>query len=279
MYRPARPRRGFTLIELLVVIAIIAILAAILFPVFAQAREKARSAQCLSNLKQVGMATRMYTQDYDEVLVPLYLYSMHDSGGTLAFGARRILMWEDLLQPYVKNSDVFVCPDWSAIFSSYRQTLPAGTGAGLQNLKWSYAGNNWHYWPNGGDTTKNPILMGVMGVNRPGLSVNASEVSVTAPSETIYMVDAVNIELFNPQSHDYCNYGDGYNKPYNTTAGAPVYGQVHFRHQGGFNAVFVDGHAKWTRKDSVDNWAREGRAGAKANASADYNSPPCQKFW
>jgi prepilin-type N-terminal cleavage/methylation domain-containing protein len=84
-----KQRRGFTLIELLVVIAIIAILAAILFPVFAQAREKARSAACLSNLKQVGMATRMYSQDYDEVLVPNYLYS---SPTTYQW-------WPDLLQP------------------------------------------------------------------------------------------------------------------------------------------------------------------------------------
>src|SRR6476469_4926130 len=66
-----RPRRaGFTLIELLVVIAIIAILAAILFPVFAQAREKARQTSCTSNLKQIGMATRMYLQDYDETYLP-----------------------------------------------------------------------------------------------------------------------------------------------------------------------------------------------------------------
>ncbi len=63
-----RPRKGFTLIELLVVIAIIAILAAILFPVFAQAREKARQTQCLSNEKQIGTSLMMYAQDYDEVL-------------------------------------------------------------------------------------------------------------------------------------------------------------------------------------------------------------------
>src|SRR5436190_12490093 len=101
-----RRRLGFTLIELLVVIAIIAILAAILFPVFAQAREKARSAQCLSNLKQVAMATRMYSQDYDEVLVPLYLYSSHPSSGTQPTGNPYLLWYEDLLQPYVKSSNV-----------------------------------------------------------------------------------------------------------------------------------------------------------------------------
>ena len=66
--RYLRSRRGFTLIELLVVIAIIAILAAILFPVFAQARDKARMATCLSNCKQIGLATMMYAQDYDERL-------------------------------------------------------------------------------------------------------------------------------------------------------------------------------------------------------------------
>ncbi|HLK60100.1 MAG TPA: prepilin-type N-terminal cleavage/methylation domain-containing protein, partial [Chthonomonadaceae bacterium] len=65
-----RPRRGFTLIELLVVIAIIAILAAILFPVFAQAREKARAISCMSNTKQMGIAALMYAQDFDETLVP-----------------------------------------------------------------------------------------------------------------------------------------------------------------------------------------------------------------
>ena len=129
-----RHRLGFTLIELLVVIAIIAILAAILFPVFAQAREKARSTACLSNLKQVGMATRMYSQDYDEVLVPNYLYS---STSTYAW-------WFDLLQPYVKNRDVFVCPNWSRV-----DVYATAPGAPKQTVKWSYGGNNWHWWPNG----------------------------------------------------------------------------------------------------------------------------------
>src|SRR5262249_48735297 len=154
----------------LVVIAIIAILAAILFPVFAQAREKARATSCLSNLKQLGVATRMYSQDYDEVLVPLYLYSERPDFGGKAY----VLRWgEDLLQPYVKNSDVFVCPDCASIYTFGRDDLPAGVGALKQQLKWSYGGNNWHWWPDGA-ALKDPDLLGVMGVNRPGLSINAS---------------------------------------------------------------------------------------------------------
>src|SRR6186997_1566649 len=84
-------RRGFTLIELLVVIAIIAILAAILFPVFAQAREKARQAACMSNTKQIGIALMMYTQDFDELL------PMGGWSGTGGIGSR----WYRDLYPYV----------------------------------------------------------------------------------------------------------------------------------------------------------------------------------
>ncbi|MBU0609942.1 MAG: DUF1559 domain-containing protein [Armatimonadetes bacterium] len=93
-------RRGFTLIELLVVIAIIAILAAILFPVFAKAREKARQASCLSNAKQLALAVLQYTQDYDETL-PM---------GRWWYGSGSWYGWNVLVQPYCKNSQIFVCP-------------------------------------------------------------------------------------------------------------------------------------------------------------------------
>lgn len=110
MSRPKQPRavRGrtaFTLIELLVVIAIIAILAAILFPVFAQAREKARQTACLSNAKQIGTAAIMYSQDYDEVLVK----SWYGPGGFQFTNATRY-KWMDAIYPNINNQEAFNCP-------------------------------------------------------------------------------------------------------------------------------------------------------------------------
>jgi prepilin-type N-terminal cleavage/methylation domain-containing protein/prepilin-type processing-associated H-X9-DG protein len=93
-------RRGFTLIELLVVIAIIAILAAILFPVFSRAREKARQASCLSNVKQLGLAVLMYNQDYDETYAP-FAYPTA-AGFETAF---------QMVNPYIRNSQILMCPD------------------------------------------------------------------------------------------------------------------------------------------------------------------------
>jgi prepilin-type N-terminal cleavage/methylation domain-containing protein/prepilin-type processing-associated H-X9-DG protein len=100
-------RSGFTLIELLVVIAIIAILAAILFPVFAQARQKARAALCLSQSKQIGIAVHMYTQDYDETLPQAYLL---DAPASSKVKPTPVRGFHVILQPYVKSQTVFLCP-------------------------------------------------------------------------------------------------------------------------------------------------------------------------
>ncbi|MCC6729426.1 MAG: prepilin-type N-terminal cleavage/methylation domain-containing protein [Chthonomonadales bacterium] len=100
-------KRGFTLIELLVVIAIIAILAAILFPVFARAREQARKTSCLSNVKQISLALLMYTQDADECL-PMTNY-WPPTGVNSAWGPV-VPVWYDLTLPYVKNFQIYACP-------------------------------------------------------------------------------------------------------------------------------------------------------------------------
>jgi prepilin-type N-terminal cleavage/methylation domain-containing protein/prepilin-type processing-associated H-X9-DG protein len=100
-----RSYRGFTLIELLVVIAIIALLAAILFPVFARARENSRRVSCQSNMKQIGIGIFQYTQDYDEKM-PLMAYYV----GPDALDAR---CWPMLIQPYLKSTPVFDCPSGS----------------------------------------------------------------------------------------------------------------------------------------------------------------------
>lgn len=104
----SRRQKGFTLIELLVVIAIIAVLAAILFPVFAQARERARMAGCLSNMRQASLAVQMYAQDYDETLVPAANYAVPTPSRPI---------WSQMVEPYVKNTAVFQCP--SATNSAY----------------------------------------------------------------------------------------------------------------------------------------------------------------
>lgn len=108
--RASRPRRaGFTLIELLVVIAIIAILAAILFPVFAQARAKARSATCISNLKQLTLGFVMYSQDYDESFPQWKWDQSYRSGSVNPNDATSL--WCNAIFPYVKNNGVYKCPE------------------------------------------------------------------------------------------------------------------------------------------------------------------------
>ncbi len=118
-------KSGFTLIELLVVIAIIAILAAILFPVFARAREKARQTSCLSNVKQLGLGFLMYAQDYDDHLPP-----MSNPGGR----------WYVLIDPYIKNRQILRCPSSKFAISygvSYRN-LAEDVGAGGRGCGLAY---------------------------------------------------------------------------------------------------------------------------------------------
>ena len=209
-------RTGFTLIELLVVIAIIAILAAILFPVFARAREKARQSSCLSNLKQIGLAAVMYAQDYDERFVFGFTY-YYDSGGT------EWLAWfPNLLEPYIKNQQIFVCPSHK---QSYSFEQPWGT------MYYSYGYNGL---PDPGASNK--ALMGA------GASSSLAEIEV--PAGTIAFIDATWIELDHGAASSYDQFdfmgvGDG---------------NISKIHNDGYNATYCDGHAKWGKRTKLSDW-------------------------
>ena len=187
-------QKAFTLIELLVVIAIIAILAAILFPVFARARENARRASCASNLKQIGLATMQYAQDYDERLYAHRYNSGTDSNPLIAQdpsisgAARDKTFWATLIQPYLKSYQVFVCPSnangWSQVNTDGKQCGASanntsvgcgGAGYGAEN---SYGHNDAWLSPAGAYAGTSPA------------PVSVSLASITRPSTTINIVDA-----------------------------------------------------------------------------------------
>ncbi|MGD9494747.1 MAG: prepilin-type N-terminal cleavage/methylation domain-containing protein, partial [Armatimonadota bacterium] len=169
-------RRGFTLIELLVVIAIIAILAAILFPVFAKAREKARQATCQSHEKQIGTALMMYVQDYDEMMPGFKHYLVPGNAET------RVEGWYDVLEPYTRNEQIGECPSYSYTATYARSALPAGVGFGRSSFVGSYGvpaqdsacraslgtlSTMWNYYP-------------------PGVAL----AQVTKPAETVMLFEA-----------------------------------------------------------------------------------------
>ena len=141
-------RKGFTLIELLVVIAIIAILAAILFPVFARAKEKAKQASCMSNVKQMGIGLMMYIQDYDE-RIPFYYAPYHKPRPPhlpdLTLVSDYGMFWHDLIYPYVKNFDVYKCP------SKHRRDLAGSEDSYIR----SYGGNYNYVFSNGYSSSLN----------------------------------------------------------------------------------------------------------------------------
>ena len=236
-----RNQKGFTLIELLVVIAIIAILAAILFPVFAQARDKARAASCLSNLKQWAIAAGMYTQDYDEMFVPPFHYQRPSF-------ANDIDWWDDLLQPYVKNRQIALCPSksWTQGWSSPRNRW-YGSGGNLVK-QMSYGVNTCEDWStfapawSGRDHHgfRDPNYNNIGPIVQVGHGI--AQAVIADPAGSIWIVDSDMDELWADWFFDF--------NP------DPWVRQKFERHSQGFNAVYADFHAKWNRSGSTKpcNW-------------------------
>jgi prepilin-type N-terminal cleavage/methylation domain-containing protein/prepilin-type processing-associated H-X9-DG protein len=216
-----RKKGGFTLIELLVVIAIIAILAAILFPVFAQAREKARGISCLSNLKQLGTAFTMYLQDYDEMVLPRYA-ACPSTGPAPTPDAS--LLWPNTIQPYVKNKQIFICP--SAINSKYGDTWNL---RGYDSIGYNQTISGWYYATSACGQMFLPTLA-----------------SIVAPSKNVMFADSMSGDTAGGY-RGYLFGNSGMNVPYTATS----LGSFGARHTEGTNLSFFDGHAKWYKGSSI----------------------------
>jgi prepilin-type N-terminal cleavage/methylation domain-containing protein/prepilin-type processing-associated H-X9-DG protein len=244
MRRIHRSTKGFTLIELLVVIAIIAILAAILFPVFAQARDKARSAACLSNTKQQALAFHMYAQDYDETMVPLYGYgdwaSCYPNCGQIGH-----YPWNKLLIPYVKNKDVYTCPSLSS--------------ANWDTLKGAYGPGEAYEFPSVIGYGLNSLLDGksLGAIDKPAETVAIAETRYYPPGHPSYNA-SWGWYIAHPGPHLVNNSGntlvDGlcteeFKLKHNLGNQTCTYGHTILadRHQGGNNVSWADGHAKYIR--------------------------------
>jgi prepilin-type N-terminal cleavage/methylation domain-containing protein/prepilin-type processing-associated H-X9-DG protein len=234
-----RKSRGFTLIELLVVIAIIAILAAILFPVFARARENARRASCQSNLKQIGLGLLQYTQDYDERFSP----SSNNEADYALSGLR--------IGPYTKSDQLLVCPSHSD--SSYNVRKVSGVGTTLTSYYVS------------GDTYEQPEINDALtwGVFNSGSGI--SQAQIGAPAETIMVAEREG------------NGNDGHVDRGAATLSSGVSGDtwdfVTNRHLDTANYLFVDGHVKALKRPNPKS------NGDRAGANATLNNVPYWYWW
>ena len=242
-----RTKRAFTLIELLVVIAIIAILAAILFPVFGRARENARRTSCQSNLKQIGLGMLHYMGDYDERFVPWdqAVPGFVTPGGYVGEGR-----WTDFIHPYIKNTQVFNCPS-----AEVTAAAPAYPGGAFTLIKGMHYGYNYRsaYMVTGGITfvgipTACPSNCGVdLNKQVGGVYEPAINSAVEDPTGTLWVVDTTNKGSSSSLSLIAAP-GDG-------TLGQSQW--VTDRHLETVNSLFIDGHVKAMKKNTIIGTSRE----------------------
>lgn len=251
-------RIGFTLIELLVVIAIIAILAAILFPVFAKVREKARQTSCLSNEKQLGIALIQYAQDYDENFV-------EGTNGAPGADPTNGKGWAGEIYPYVKSTGVYHCPDDPTVSTPY-------AGGTMYPVSYGYnintAGGAWCGDEAGLNAPSNTVWLfeisgDVADVTKPNEGVPAAG-DVGNPPVSGYLLSTMSAAGWGPDGggSGYLNDGPGalgMDLPNYATGylGLPVHQNdcpsSAGRHTGGSNFLMCDAHAKWLRNAQVSS--------------------------
>jgi prepilin-type N-terminal cleavage/methylation domain-containing protein/prepilin-type processing-associated H-X9-DG protein len=242
MFSP-KESKGFTLIELLVVIAIIAILAAILFPVFAKVREKARQTSCLSNLKQLGLGLIQYSQDNDELMAKAWL----GNGGYQPSDPRNASdkhKWMDCIYPYVKSTDVYHCPDFNddeniGVTGKYVPYQTLGTVAGTTVPDDQHYGSyaiNASYWGSGWNDS---------GFTAPASNTNSNAILINQlehPATTAWVTDGNGSYQF-----DWCCTNpalvnaNGLQAEGSNSRGD---GSIENRHTQMINILWCDGHAK-----------------------------------
>jgi prepilin-type N-terminal cleavage/methylation domain-containing protein/prepilin-type processing-associated H-X9-DG protein len=228
-----RPPHAFTLIELLVVIAIIAILAAILFPVFAQAREKARAASCLSNTRQIGTGYMLYLQDYDETFPPHVTERTAPPGTPDTAADRAPYSYRTKLEPYTKNQQIFKCPSapaWPAPAAGRWFTTDYGNNHNEANLV-NASQRQWY-------------------INNPDFGFNETTpiASISFPANFIIIGDA-------SRASGVPSRGGMYPQPwaFDDSALPDSQQQARFmpRHSGGGSIAYGDGHAKWKKPEQT----------------------------
>jgi len=263
-----RTQGGFTLIELLVVIAIIAILAAILFPVFAKVREKARQTSCLSNEKQIGLAFAQYYEDYDEKWP-----SGATSTGTNAVAG---FGWVGTIYPYVKSTGLLKCPDDSttAIVGATYTEYPVSYGfnsnaAGQSDATFTAPASTVALFEVQGVTANVTASWVSTNTASDGTTANVSAPTVTNAS---YADNGLNLDAATGVTYATSDFIG------RSTPDLGAFTNQNGLHTGGSNFLLADGHAKWFRGNSVSAGltattanSYQGTGGANYASSTDYS--------